>query len=249
MRFVFVLSLAVFGTAARASSSIDTALQSVRDAQDANDGGGGCGRGLSKRLKASASALKDAREEPSKKAIRRAREAIDDASEFAKDECSGKVRRRVREELAQATAALDDDAHVKETEEHDEKTTSSTGLASLGSTVGGFLSGFRPGETTTRSAHTSKTRTEESMHVNGHPVDPADDDAPAPAPAPANDKQPFRGYCKTNPDCQSSVCYVGYGNPQGYCSKMCDGFSDCPSFWKCQRVGNAPQKICIQPKE
>ena len=58
----------------------------------------------------------------------------------------------------------------------------------------------------------------------------------------------FGATCKHNSDCASNSCYVGYGE-LGYCTKMCDDFSDCPSFWECDHVGNAPQKICKQEKD
>ena len=38
---------------------------------------------------------------------------------------------------------------------------------------------------------------------------------------------------------------VGNGD-LGYCTKMCNSWSDCPSHWECKRPGNAPQRICMQ---
>jgi hypothetical protein len=32
----------------------------------------------------------------------------------------------------------------------------------------------------------------------------------------------------------------------GYCSNVCNDFTDCPTFWTCDKVGNATSKYCIQ---
>jgi hypothetical protein len=32
----------------------------------------------------------------------------------------------------------------------------------------------------------------------------------------------------------------------GYCTKTCESFTDCPTFWDCERVGNASAKYCVQ---
>ena len=51
--------------------------------------------------------------------------------------------------------------------------------------------------------------------------------------------------CNRNSDCEMKACLTS-GNGLGYCTKMCNSWSDCPSHWKCERPGNAPQKICKQ---
>lgn len=58
----------------------------------------------------------------------------------------------------------------------------------------------------------------------------------------------FGATCKTNNDCESRACFVGSGE-LGYCTKMCDSWSDCPSFWECKKPGNAPQRICMQDED
>ena len=55
----------------------------------------------------------------------------------------------------------------------------------------------------------------------------------------------FQATCTKNSDCESNTCFVGRGN-LGYCTKMCNSFSECPSFWECKRAANAPQNICMQ---
>jgi Skp family chaperone for outer membrane proteins len=51
--------------------------------------------------------------------------------------------------------------------------------------------------------------------------------------------------CQKNDECSARACFVGNGNI-GYCTKMCNSWSDCPSHWECKKPGNAPQRICMQ---
>ncbi len=110
-----------------------------------------------------------------------------------------------------------------------------------------------------QTSHSSETRTvatSETHTVNGHPVDAdgnrEDEDDDAPRHGKAN-KAPRSGggdigaTCRVNSDCESNTCYVGSGE-LGYCTKICTGFNECPTFWECthEGVGNAPQKICQQ---
>lgn len=63
---------------------------------------------------------------------------------------------------------------------------------------------------------------------------------------PASGKKPFKATCRKNSECESETCWVA-GGRLGYCTKMCDRFTDCPTFWKCRQAAtNAPQKICVQ---
>jgi len=55
----------------------------------------------------------------------------------------------------------------------------------------------------------------------------------------------FGNTCNKNRECESRACFVGRGSI-GYCTRICDGFQDCPFKWECKRPGNAPQKICQQ---
>lgn len=99
-----------------------------------------------------------------------------------------------------------------------------------------------------RETHSSTTTTTEE--VNGEPVDGGElTEAQAMAPKRSSKKKvaadDFGATCKTNKDCSSKTCFVGNGN-LGYCTMMCNSWSDCPSHWECQRAANAPQKICMQ---
>jgi hypothetical protein len=55
--------------------------------------------------------------------------------------------------------------------------------------------------------------------------------------------------CQDNKDCDSGVCLFRGRAQYGYCSKECESFSSCPSFWECERVGNGSGKYCTQPKD
>ena len=101
-----------------------------------------------------------------------------------------------------------------------------------------------------QKTETSSSSTTEEMHVNGRPVSVAareedeDDERPAKKKS-RKDKGDIGKTCHKNHECEADACFVGRGD-LGYCTKMCNSFSDCPTFWECKRAGNAPQKICMQ---
>lgn len=101
-----------------------------------------------------------------------------------------------------------------------------------------------------RETHSSTTTTTEE--INGQPLEPgemSEEEAMAPPKKKRSSKKEeaddFGATCKTNKDCSSKTCFIGTGN-LGYCTMMCDSWSDCPSHWECQRARNAPQRICMQ---
>jgi hypothetical protein len=113
--------------------------------------------------------------------------------------------------------------------------------------IPGFLNGSS--QTQQHRTETSSSTETHDMHVNGKTVD-LDHTADA-------DEQPHASRksrtgdigktCHHNSDCagDDGGCFVGYGN-LGYCTKMCNSFSDCPMHWDCKKPGNAPQRICMQ---
>jgi hypothetical protein len=44
--------------------------------------------------------------------------------------------------------------------------------------------------------------------------------------------------CRRDDDCASNTCLTGY------CTKPCDSFSDCPSFWSCESAPKSTTKVC-----
>jgi hypothetical protein len=103
-----------------------------------------------------------------------------------------------------------------------------------------------------KKTETSSSSTTEEMHVNGRPVSVAqrDDDGdgidePKAAKKSRKDKGDIGKTCHKNHECAADACFVGAGD-LGYCTKMCNSWSECPSHWECKRANNAPQKICMQ---
>ena len=116
------------------------------------------------------------------------------------------------------------------------------------------FAGMFGGKANTQQTSTSSSKTEETHTINGHPVDRngnREDSEPLHSkqePVAQNAGKKLGATCSHNDECASEVCFTGYGS-LGYCSKMCDSFAQCPSFWECKNVGNAPQKICQQEKD
>jgi hypothetical protein len=64
------------------------------------------------------------------------------------------------------------------------------------------------------------------------------------------DEDDTGAFCSDNADCDTA-CLFGFdedGNQTdfGYCTKPCESFADCPTFWDCEEVGNAVGTFCIQ---
>ena len=110
------------------------------------------------------------------------------------------------------------------------------------------IPGMQGGGKATKT-ETSSSSTTEEMHVNGRPVSVAakDDEGDEPKARKAKKKSDsdFGKTCHKNNECEADACFVGRGE-LGYCTKFCNSFSDCPSFWECKKPGNAPQRICMQ---
>jgi hypothetical protein len=96
-----------------------------------------------------------------------------------------------------------------------------------------------------QTSHSKTTTTEE---INGQPIDvppELEEEAPRKKSRKKVAADDFGSTCKTNKDCSSNTCFVGRGE-LGYCTHMCNSFTDCPTHWECERAGNAPQRICMQ---
>ena len=66
-------------------------------------------------------------------------------------------------------------------------------------------------------------------------------------PEPSSDTGAF---CDENADCETA-CLFGFdedGNQTdfGYCTNPCESFTECPTFWSCEEVGNAAGTFCVQ---
>lgn len=53
--------------------------------------------------------------------------------------------------------------------------------------------------------------------------------------------------CVDRTECAGTTCI--YRNPNdvsGYCSKQCNSFTECPTFWSCGDIANGAGKRCLQ---
>lgn len=116
-------------------------------------------------------------------------------------------------------------------------------------TLPGMLQGG--GSSSSQTNQSSYSRSETTEEVNGESIEPSEEEMAAAKPKKKkkkkskDDYEDFGATCKTNKDCESNTCFVGRGD-LGYCTMMCNSWSECPSHWECQRAANAPQKICMQ---
>ena len=106
------------------------------------------------------------------------------------------------------------------------------------------------GTTTTNRSETSSSSTTEE--INGEPFEHRDgDDNDEDEERPRTKKKKkddgdIGKTCSRPRDCEEKLCFIGRQGDMGYCTKMCNSWSDCPSHWECKRPSNAPQKICVQ---
>jgi hypothetical protein len=114
--------------------------------------------------------------------------------------------------------------------------------------------GMGGGSSQTKANHTetSSSSTTEEMNVNGRRVDldeegnrDEDEERPRSTKKKSKKEMDFGKTCRKNHQCENDACFVGNGD-LGYCTKMCNSWSDCPSHWECKKPGNAPQRICMQ---
>lgn len=113
------------------------------------------------------------------------------------------------------------------------------------------------GSTQAHRTETSSSSQTEEMNVNGKRVALDDEGDPNREPEeerPSSRKKPKRGgedigkTCHKNNECEFDACFVGAGD-LGYCTRMCNSWTDCPSHWECKRAANAPQRICMQDND
>ena len=63
----------------------------------------------------------------------------------------------------------------------------------------------------------------------------------------ATSKKKVGELCQGVDDCAGTSCLVRVqGDVSGYCSKQCNSFSECPTFWECAEISNGAGKRCIQ---
>ena len=63
----------------------------------------------------------------------------------------------------------------------------------------------------------------------------------------ATTKKKVGELCQGVGDCAGTSCLVRVqGDVSGYCSKQCNSFSECPTFWDCAEISNGAGKRCVQ---
>jgi hypothetical protein len=74
---------------------------------------------------------------------------------------------------------------------------------------------------------------------------PKKDDKDPPKDPPASGPK-VGDQCTATADCQKGGLCVFKGDAQiGFCSKRCESFSECPTFWECEAVGNTSATYCV----
>lgn len=244
---LFALLFSAVALAETREDAVARALDSVEEAQDeAEDAAGSCKRSL-KGLESLGDKLTSLKKDVTDKGLSRAKDQAEELSEAAKDDCKGSLSKRVRKSLDKAVDQLERAQAMKTASApvEDGKTVQQGGnvLVSLAGGIGALFGGGASKTTTNKTETNRSSRTEE---INGKSID---DEEPAPrkksSKSEGSSRGGFQATCSKNTDCDSNTCFVGNGN-LGYCTKMCNGFSECPSFWECKRPGNAPQSICMQ---
>jgi hypothetical protein len=242
---LFCLSFSAVAFAGSGDAAVAEALDLVKEAQDeASDAGGACRRSL-KGLDGLADKLASLERDVTDKGLARAKSQAEDLSDTAKDECKGSAAKRIRKALDKAVAQLEraqDEKPAAAAKAAPREEAKPNVLVTLAGGIGGLFGGASNNTTVNRTETHSSKRTEE---INGRSIDDDDDDAPAPAAKKKSARGGFQATCRTNADCESNTCFVGKGE-LGYCTKMCNSWSECPSFWECKAAANAPQNLCMQ---
>jgi len=104
------------------------------------------------------------------------------------------------------------------------------------------------GKSQTQSQSSETQTSSHSEKVNGHEIE-----EPEEPPPPQHHKRVAKKdkngdlgkTCHHNNDCEADACFTGRGD-LGYCTHVCNDFSECPFNYECKHVGNAPQMICQQ---
>ena len=244
LSILFALSFSAVALAGPREDAAAQALDLVKDAQDeAEDATGSCKRAL-KELDSLGDKLASLKKDATDKGLSRAKDQAEDLSAAAKDDCKGSLSKRVRKSLDKAVAQLERAQEMKGTAAESSKRTQQGGnvLVSLAGGIGALFGGASSNTTVNKTETKSSRHTEE---INGKSIDDDDEPPRKSSKAQAPSRAGFQATCTKNADCESNTCFVGNGN-LGYCTKMCNSFSECPSFWECKRAGNAPQAICMQ---
>lgn len=237
----------------RAEAIADALKQAKAAAEEADDASAACRKKLTPRVDALIETLRELKAGATDKQVKSALGKAEDTADLAKDACTGSAGKRVAKPLEKVVAHLEAAQSASDAQPTAGAPAQQQGgilgiNVNLAGGLGGLFGGGSSSTTASSSSHKTTRRVEE---VNGQPVGDDDDGDEEPKPkkkSKDSSKADFGATCRKNSECASNTCFVGNGE-LGYCTKMCDSFSDCPSFWECQKAGNAPQRICMQGKD
>ena len=113
------------------------------------------------------------------------------------------------------------------------------------SSSGGTANGNGTGKSRDDKSTTEPDDEKGSGPGGGMPSMPGGSDDPGSGePGPSPSKKDNGGQCEESADCKSDFC-VFQGNGLGMCTTTCDGDIDCDLSWRCVKLSNAPQKVCV----
>lgn len=255
-RWMLVLAV-ILAASALADSRGEALADALSDAKEARDEADRASSTCRKKVYAKADdlvdRLSDVKASPDADGLSAARKKAQALADLADDHCKASEAKRITKPLGRAVAALETAADAKPQASAPEKR--SGGVLDVAVNIAGGLGGLFGGGSAQSSSSSSKSvSSSRTETINGQPVGDDDDDDDAEDERPAKKKKSkksapakgeFGATCQHNSDCDSNTCFVGSGN-LGYCTKMCNSWSECPSFWECKRAANAPQTICMQ---
>lgn len=242
------LSLPAFAST-RTEAIADALKQAKAAAEETEDASAACRKKVAPRVDELIDSLRELKSGANDKQVKKALSKAEDAVDLAKDACSGAAGKRVAKPLEKVVASLEAAQTASDAQPAAAAPQQQGGILGINVNLAGGLGGlFGGGSSTTTSSSTSHKTTKTVEEINGHPVgdgDDGDEEDARPKKKAKESKADFGATCRKNSECSSNTCFVGNGE-LGYCTKMCDSWSDCPSFWECKKAGNAPQRICMQ---
>jgi len=128
------------------------------------------------------------------------------------------------------------------------------GILLVACSGGGGTTGPATGTTTSPGTGTDKGKGKQETEKPDDDEPENDDMPPVPGTKPGSpgtsnpppSGKPIGGECQSDSVCASEICVRRGGASYGYCSIVCESFSDCPSFWNCEKLANASQTYCVK---
>jgi hypothetical protein len=84
-----------------------------------------------------------------------------------------------------------------------------------------------------------------SQQTSGGPSGPSTNTTDGPSTSTGASCKEVTEQCEDNSECCGEACLFKPGAVVGFCSKVCESFADCPSFWNCEEVGGGSTTYCV----